>query len=203
MIQRFEQKAEVATQNSSNCLHWLSEVGFRVHHPPRIVCSLYFDTQFMEMYRDTQEGLLPRKKLRLRTYGTRQFMNSGSTYFLEVKLSEAYSRSKTIISDVDHEQIMRCGYYLEQYGYCYPRVFISYLREYYVCGQVRATFDTEIAYERFGIYSRFVDESSVMEFKFPLGCQDDVLDLLSEFPRSRFSKYERAVDSFSSGSFLS
>ena len=203
MIRRLEQKAEVATQNSSKCLYWLSEVGFRVHHPPRIICSLYLDTPFMEMYRDTQEGLLPRKKLRLRTYGTRQFLNSSSAYFLETKLSEAYSRSKTVIPDIDYQKIMRYGYWLDQYGFCYPRVFISYLRSYYVCGQVRATFDTEIVYEGFGIYSRFADESSVMEFKFPLGCQDSVLELLSEFPRSRFSKYERAVDYLSAGSYQS
>ena len=43
---------------------------------------------------DTVEGIVPRKKIRIRTYGTDNFISSKNQYSLEIKLTTEHSRFK-------------------------------------------------------------------------------------------------------------
>ena len=51
-------------------------------HKPRIVKSLYFENTNKEMYNDSIEGLLPRKKIRVRNYPE----TSDKAFYLENKI---------------------------------------------------------------------------------------------------------------------
>ena len=52
------------------------------------------------MLKDTLEGILPRKKIRIRTYGCDEFEESNS-YSLEIKLSRENDRFKKIEKDIN------------------------------------------------------------------------------------------------------
>ena len=45
-----------------------------------------------EMFHDSLEGLTPRKKIRIRTYETDNFLHSDSSYALEIKLTTEINR---------------------------------------------------------------------------------------------------------------
>ena len=47
-------------------INWIYDNGGKVLHPERIINSIYFDNTNLHMYHQSVEGVLPRKKIRLR-----------------------------------------------------------------------------------------------------------------------------------------
>ena len=84
MIPRIEQKIELNKSNYLDLLKWMKFKGAKVLYPERIICSRYFDNKNMQMYYETIEGIVPRQKIRIRTYGSRKFLNSNKSYSLEI-----------------------------------------------------------------------------------------------------------------------
>ena len=83
------------------------------------------------------------------------------------------------------------------YGLCAPIVKISYLREYFKFEDWRVTLDRDITYELLdhcnsGIKS--IDPSFVLEIKTSVDQDKNLLRNFFDFPRSKFSKYERAFE---------
>ena len=70
MYQRIEQKLELKKCDYLSFVKWIKRKNVNFLYPERIVCSRYYDTYNYKMLRDTIEGILPRKKLRIRTYGS-------------------------------------------------------------------------------------------------------------------------------------
>ena len=62
---------------------FLSSGGFRLY-PKRKISSLYFDNFDNSMYLDSEEGSLPRKKIRIRSYPNNVEI---SNWFFETKIS--------------------------------------------------------------------------------------------------------------------
>ena len=85
MIPRIEQKLEIDKSSYINIIEWLKFKKAEILYPERLVNSRYYDNYNLQMYYDTVEGLLPRKKIRLRTYNTREFELSDFPYNLEKK----------------------------------------------------------------------------------------------------------------------
>ena len=83
MIPRIEQKLEVNKHHYLDLLKWINNNGGKVLYPERTICSRYFDNNNMQMYFDTVEGLIPRKKIRIRTYGSDDFISSNNQYSLD------------------------------------------------------------------------------------------------------------------------
>ena len=48
---------------------WLNLKEFKIKFPKRQVTSLYFDNKNFNSYKDSIEGTVPRKKIRIRYYG--------------------------------------------------------------------------------------------------------------------------------------
>ena len=63
---RIEEKILVSSKN--NFLVQIFRVIMLRLFEPRIVESLYFDNDQYEMHKDSEEGIAPRKKIRIRTY---------------------------------------------------------------------------------------------------------------------------------------
>ena len=88
---RIEKKIFVKRENLFEFKKMLFDNGARTLYQNRKVQSIYFDNLKLQMYKDSIEGLAPRKKIRVRNYPN----NSEITYKLEIKISSVEGRHKT------------------------------------------------------------------------------------------------------------
>ena len=179
---------------------WIKHKGGSMLYPERIICSRYFDNNKMQMYRDTVEGIVPRKKIRIRTYGSEYFDLSTMNYSLEIKMTTEHKRMKKIDKNINLDSLLNKGFYDKLYGVCNKTVDISYVREYFLVDNIRLTIDKEINYRLINLNKNikniiFKDESYVLEIKADIETNLTFLLNNFDFPRSKFSKYERAIDS--------
>ena len=130
MNKRIEHKLELKKSDYLHFIKWLKKRNAYVLYPERIICSRYFDTFDFKMFKDTLEGIRPRKKLRIRTYGSYIFEDSKEKYNLEIKSNIENDRFKEIREDIDFTNQSNT-YYLKGYGLCYQKIDIAYNREYY------------------------------------------------------------------------
>lgn len=196
---RIEQKLQVVQSQMPIVLDWIFSNGAQPLFPRRRINSIYFDTSSLEMYQDSNEGSLPRKKVRIRCYG--DCAHESGDHFLETKISSVEGRYKTVEKCADANRTRRLGLIDSNYGDIRPVLEVSYLREYFQVKNVRLTIDTNITYRaseplRTG---KFVvaDENIAVEIK---ATNDTSLDYLGNefpFPRIRFSKYARAIEALS------
>ena len=160
--------------------------------PPRKIQSLYFENFQDEMYKDSVEGTVPRKKIRVRNYphGKNVFL------YLEMKISSADGRYKTsnIIDKNKFTDIKKSGIYDSQYGVCRPLLYVIYNREYYKIDDVRISVDEDIEYYLYSGRKLGYDNNSIVELKASIQKNRD--DLRNNFPvqRTRFSKYANAFE---------
>ena len=155
----------------------------------REVISTYFDNKFLQMYRDSEEGCVPRKKIRLRKYS-----NSDSILF-EKKISSVEGRFKLSnkINTNNYQSIIKKGIFDLEYGICKPIVNVRYKRSYYSILNKRVTIDREIKFKNFSNISEKTIDHVILEIK--TNINDDISLLMNLFPfsRNRFSKYCEAI----------
>ena len=160
--------------------------------PPRKIQSLYFENFQDEMYKDSVEGTVPRKKIRVRNY----LHDKNVFLYLEMKISSADGRYKTrnIIDKNKFTDIKKSGIYDSQYGVCRPLLYVIYNREYYKIDDVRISVDENIEYYLYSGRKLGYDNNSIVELKALIQKNRD--DLLNNFPfqRTRFSKYCNAFE---------
>ena len=65
---RIEEKIPISFSEGSQLIERLKSRGLTNLFPTRKIISNYFDTQQYDLFRDSEEGLLPRKKIRVRSY---------------------------------------------------------------------------------------------------------------------------------------
>lgn len=163
--------------------------GMTLLHPDRKITSQYFDTPDLRAFEESEEGVLPRFKIRVRWYN-----DDPSDLALERKTSSIEGRYKTTqrISPARFAEMKRQGHLDPVYGRVFPSVTISYRRSYYAYGDLRITFDTDIRYIFGTGVMAFRDHEEVVEIKVPYETPDDYIESLVPVPTSRFSKYGRA-----------
>lgn len=201
MKSRIEQKLELEKSDYLVILKWLKNNNGNILYPNRIINSRYFDTVNYRMYYETLEGIVPRKKIRLRSYSSKRSFFFEKECNLEFKLTNEFSRYKEIKYGMNFDELNNNGIFDSSYGYCFPKVDISYNREYFFIMGNRMTIDKEIKYRQVNTFNHLSpdtisEENIVLEIK--ADSKKSSTDLLNEFPfpRSRFSKYERAINSF-------
>ena len=86
---RLEEKISINNFNVFDFKKWLFSKGAKILYPSRIINSIYFDNN-LKMYSDSNEGTVPRKKIRIREYP--EFKNK---LFIEKKISSVEGRFKT------------------------------------------------------------------------------------------------------------
>ena len=170
--------------------------GMSPIYKSRNINSCYFDTNNLRMFYESEEGILPRKKIRLRWYGENKFSINK-----EVKISSLEGRFKTI-SRFDESlisQLNRIRLFDANYGNISPKLLIKFLREYYIFRDLRLTFDTNIVY--FDLTSSLklkkFEQESVMEIKTSKYTSEDYIDKIVNIQSTRFSKYCRGLLSLS------
>jgi hypothetical protein len=189
---RIEEKLLI---NSNQILEF-KDFLFKKHakeiYPLRKIQSLYFENFNEEMYKDSIEGTVPRKKIRVRNYPD----DKNLLLYLEIKISSADGRYKTrkIIDEKKFNELKQTGIYDNQYGTCMPIIYVTYERQYYQVDDVRISIDENIKYQLFSGRELGHDNNSIVELKASINKDRD--NLLNDFPfqRTRFSKYCNAFE---------
>ena len=196
MTFRIEEKINIKKQNLFKFYDWLNFNSAEKIYPDRKISSLYFDNQNLNMYYDSIEGLIPRKKIRVRTYNNQSFTNEDLN--IEKKITSAEGRFKESTSVKNIDEKLKFGILDQNYGICKPIIKVCYNRAYYSVLNYRVTLDTNIVYFLQESFHKSLrkknDENIVVEIKSQNTFSFN--DIQNQFPfqRIRFSKYCRAID---------
>ena len=166
----------------------------RKKYKSRIINSYYFDTVFLKDFVDSEEGTVPRKKLRFRWYGKKQ-LNIGN---FEIKITEDIVRKKEKIKienfDLEIKNILKKF----KINY-YPIIKVSYNRDYFKSNlsNLDMNYDTNIVYEKlnknYEISSKIYDTNNIFEVKDNLNISPDNFLKHINHKRTRFSKYSEGI----------
>ena len=194
---RKENKYKVTLSDMLNLNSILHERGMKKLYPKRQINSCYFDDDQFTLFNQSEEGVLPRKKIRVRWY------NGNKSISKEIKISSfegRYKESNIIGKFKNVEEIYKLEHLDNNYGLLKPKLIVSYVRDYYEFKNVRITFDRNIKYKLLTSFSmKFIeDEECVIEIKAPAGFENDYIEGILAIPTSRFSKYSRGILSFRS-----
>ena len=189
---RIEEKLFFKPENLNQFREFLTKNYAKKLFQKRLITSLYFDNLNLDMYRDSVEGSVPRKKIRIRHYPETEDIN----YYLEVKTSSVEGRYKTRkkISKNDFNTFTKNGILDCDYGTCLPNFLVSYEREYVQIKDVRISIDKKICYRNFLTNRVFFDNKSIVELKTSIDKNLDDLAKIFPFQKIRFSKYCFAVE---------
>lgn len=188
---RIEEKIVLTASDMARLQADLQARGMVPLYPARLIRSVYFDTSGLQMFSDSEEGVLPRKKVRLRRYPEQA--DAGAV--LETKISSVEGRFKTTLP-VDPEterRLLRQGHFDRDYGTLQAMVAVSYRRAYYSLDGLRITFDRDIAYARPDGQAARREAWTVCELKAPAEAPLDALHHILPVPRRRFSKFCNGV----------
>ncbi len=189
---RTEEKLFIHKNNYIEFKQFLEKLGAKVLYPKRLIHSLYFDNRQNQMFNDSQEGCITRKKIRIRDYPN----NEESIFNLEVKISSVEGRFKhsKVISDQEYNSLTKVGYIDKYYGKCMPNLEVSYVREYYLYKKnCRITIDRNILYNKYKSSKKIFREKLIScEIKSNSIINKSII--LNNFPfiSHRFSKYASA-----------
>ncbi len=190
----FRQEYKFLINNNSE-INWIKKkFSLKKKYISRKINSYYFDSINLDDYTDSEEGTVPRKKVRYRWYG-KTFSKSG---IFEIKKTFDLKRSKEKFKIANYESEIQK--YLDKMEKKYiPIVKISYDRQYYFSKKYHAdfTFDSNILFERIDKnylkISKVCDHKNLLEVKINLDkSPDNILGYLN-FKRIRNSKYCNAI----------
>ena len=194
MSYRKEKKFRLTRSESKLLKFSLLEQGMKILYPKRNIKSCYFDTKNLLMFYQSEDGILPRKKIRYRWYDSNLIINK------ELKISSIEGRYKEtfFVGPINLSKLSQTKLFDQDYGFIYPSLKINYFREYYTFKKLRFTFDTNIEYEKLdsNIMQKSIDNDCVMEIKATNNINDDLLDAIICNQTERFSKYCRGIKSF-------
>ncbi len=166
--------------------------GMKPLYPKREINSVYFDTSNLDFFLNSEEGVLPRKKIRVRWYN-----KDLVKIFKEIKISSIEGRFKINEPFLDKKILFKNNYQIidNEYGIIKPQTMITYSREYFILDNLRLTFDFDICYKNLSALSNLniKDNECVLEIKANFETNDDYIEKTIGFPTTRFSKYSRSI----------
>ena len=191
---RKEIKFKLSTSDSILLKSQLLDFGMKVIYPKRQVNSCYFDNYDYLFLHQSLDGVVPRKKIRLRWY------NDNYSIKKETKITSIEGRFK-IAEDYKINQLPnfpKLNLFDKVYGNLTPSILIKYSREYYKYKGLRLTFDGNILYQnlRSILSKEYIDNQRVMEIKTSMDTSDDFINKYISFPTTEFSKYVRGCTFF-------
>jgi hypothetical protein len=188
---RTEKKFRMSLADQRRLREELLTEGMRPLHPGRWVNSCYFDSRMLHCFHNSEEGVLPRKKVRVRWYNNEHVLSK------EIKISSNEGRFKKTekINRLNLDQASQTYFLDADLGLLRPIIIVRYWREYFSLNSLRLTFDSMIYYcplRRSGL-KRLRDKETVVEVKSPVTTADDYILSSVNLPNERFSKYCRSI----------
>ena len=185
---RLEDKLLINNDQLGEFIYWIKKNQAFEIYPPREILSLYFENSNNDIFLDSEEGCVPRKKIRVRTYPN----DTNLIYNLEIKINSSegrYKSSKTLNNE-SYKKLLNSGFVDKLYGTCFPKVYIRYYRKYFFLWDSRITIDNKINYKSFfSDISSYKDNDIIVEIKSNDTHFKEKLINLFPFQRHRFSKY--------------
>ena len=189
-MRRFEIKFDVTDINLDKILSTFRLTNL---YPQRKIISIYYDTYNMKYFNESEEGIIPRRKVRIRSYD-KEFISN-----LEVKETMVDYRKKFVFRNINkndlNQNLKKNFIYDEKLK---PIIKVEYLRKYYKCAFGRVTYDHNLRY--FDLNSGnprlIITNKKILELK------NENVDLKNKFIQNcflkniRFSKYCDGVNLF-------
>ena len=196
MNSRIEEKILISGKQLTEFKEYLYTKKSKNLFPKRIIESLYFDNIQKQMFLDSEEGCVPRKKIRLRNYDEEFIFAKNINK--EIKISSVEGRYKISEKVRDLQELMNLGIYDQNYGLCLPVLNVIYKRSYYKIKNIRLTLDEKITYKRIvnreiSKFSTF-DNYNIVELKYNSEKSIGFVNQNFPFERARFSKYSRGIE---------
>tara|TARA_B100001175_G_C19204318_1_gene492914 strand:+ start:90 stop:677 length:588 start_codon:yes stop_codon:yes gene_type:complete len=190
MTFRIEKKYKLHASKLSEFYTFLNNNSSKELYPRRLIKSVYFDNNQLSSYHDSIEGVVPRKKIRVRSYP-----NNSSDFNLEIKINSIEGRYKSTRKQIDYLDMIKRGYFDINYGLCRPILEIEYFRDYFSLLGLRVTLDTSISYQKFKKKKIIpYNELIALEVKSNNLQNLNYLDSLFNWQSIRFSKYCNAIE---------
>jgi len=193
---RIEQKYRINKYKLPDLYKWISKNNGEKIYLDRTVSSIYFDNYKLSSYHDSMEGVIPRKKIRLRWYGN--IKNKLENSNLEKKINSVEGKFKKVEKAINPSNILKLGVLDNGYGLCFPILQIDYNREYFKIFDIRITVDTKIRYKNYKeehFFNQYHnDDETVLEAK---ALNTNIKNFIDEniyFEKIRFSKYCNAIE---------
>tara|TARA_Y100000389_G_scaffold181283_1_gene196749 strand:+ start:4339 stop:4941 length:603 start_codon:yes stop_codon:yes gene_type:complete len=179
--------------NSFN--NWLNDNNGKLLFNERNINSIYYDNKNFKMYFDSIEGIVPRKKIRVRNYNEKPEFNKKNNN-LELKISSVEGRFKTT-KKLSSFNINNFNLSDNSYGLCNPVLCVSYKRTYYNVKGFRLTIDKDISYRKVynGVIakSNYFEKNNIIEIKHT-NLNNNLINESFPFVFVRFSKYCRGIE---------
>ena len=190
---RKEEKIILSSVNYIKIKNLIKKFDGKSIYPKRIIKSIYFENSENQMYKDSEEGVVPRKKIRLRTYPEKKI----DSWSLEYKINSAESKFKRAlkVNSAIFEKYLQKGVYDKIYGNCFPNLVVEYSREYFQIKDIRITIDQNIFYKSY-ISNKKINKNDklIIEFKTNNVNKIEMFNGEIPFQFSRMSKYCEAFN---------
>ena len=193
MSYRKEKKFKLTKSEINKVKKDLNRLGMRKLYLNRKINSIYFDNKNFDIFKDSEEGVLPRKKIRVRWYDQK------AEFKKEIKISSSEGRfkiNKKLNQIKSKENIENLLFFDQTYGSLNAKILISYVREYYKFKNLRITFDENISYTNLNdlSFNSYDENYCVMEIKSTFETSDDYIEKIFNYTNSRFSKYCNGIN---------
>ena len=184
-----------------------SRFSFTKQHEDRYVNSIYFDNKNLDSVKENLDGVVSKKKIRLRWYGSHNLIQNPR---LEVKLKMGYLNTKKIfelknfkIKFSENNLNNINSMLLKKYNFLNNYKIVTsthYIRKYFISiiNNIRATIDTDIFYKKLRQLNNFnlnnKDSRPILELKYKTADDDYVRTNLKNLTL-RFSKNSKYINS--------
>ena len=189
MTFRIEEKFFLNSKNFDNLIIWIKSNNGIALYPERFISSLYFDTENNIALIESEEGIIPRKKIRLRSY--QKIIDFKEEVTIEKKITSEEGKYK-ISNKLNQKQVskyIKKGVFISGYGVLYPKIFVSYKRYYFSINNINLNIDTNIKYNNYKKNKFTVfDSDIVLELKSSIN--NNIFSIIENLPfnKRRFSK---------------
>jgi hypothetical protein len=188
---RKELKYRLSTHDDGIIKTEFLKAGAKILFPERHITSRYFDTSNLRMFQESEEGTLPRRKIRIRHY------SNSSKVFKEEKITSFEGRFKLSneLNEYDTQKSNFCENLFDaRYGNVFHSTTVQYIRSYLTYGPMRITLDKNIKYSHPSSPMTFVhDNECVVEVKAEIDTSDYFIENITKTNPVRFSKYCRGI----------
>tara|TARA_Y100000741_G_scaffold322710_1_gene272556 strand:+ start:345 stop:965 length:621 start_codon:yes stop_codon:yes gene_type:complete len=188
MAFRLEEKIELHISDYIKILSLIKSNGGSEIFSERKISSTYFDNKNYDMFLDSEEGCLPRKKIRIRNYPNDKI----TSFYLQKKISSVEGKFKKSnkISLKDNKNFLDYGIFDGEYGLCTKNIKITYTRKYFKLMNSRITLDRNILFEIPDKKIHFLENKNlILEIKAGATIVKEIFNNEIPYQRSRYSKY--------------
>ncbi len=196
MTFRIENKYRISPYKLFELYSWIKSNNGKKIYPDRTISSIYFDNNNYSSYSDSIEGVVPRKKIRIRFY-EKELKNAKLVLF-EKKINSVEGRYKNSTETKNFGKWLKYGIFDQDYGLCFSKTLVQYKREYFETFKVRLTLDTNIkylSYQKLHLTpNRFeTDSDIILEVKSSANLYNYINEKFY-LEKIRFSKYCNSID---------